>query len=49
MAKKKTHQHCSGSEPNKARNQGEKYVLRIPKVVTSSPVRDDLYPAYIGP
>ena len=29
--------------------RGEKYVLHISKVATSSPVRDDLYPAYIGP
>lgn len=39
----------SGREPDQPRNQGQKYLLHISEVGTSSPVRDDLYPAYISP
>lgn len=39
----------SGREPDQPRNQGQKYLLHISEVGISSPVRDDLYPAYISP
>lgn len=37
-----------GREPDQPRNRGQKYLLHISEVGTSSPVRDDLHPSYIS-